>query len=74
MAARKDVPPLKAFLSVPHRLIITVETVMQSSVSHIVTNHPEIFKSHHDSEYLTLGIFIMHEILKGESSFWYPYL
>jgi hypothetical protein len=74
MAASKDVPPLKAFLSVPCRLIITEQTVMKSNVAHIILKHPEIFKSHHDSEYLTLGLFIMHEILKGEESFWYPYL
>lgn len=74
MAASKDVPPLKAFLSVPHRLIITTETVMKSDVAHIVLKHPEIFKSHHDSEYLTLGLFIMNEICKGEASFWFPYL
>ena len=47
---------------------------MKSDVAHIINKHPEIFKSHHDSEYLTLGLFIMHEIIKDEESFWWPYL
>lgn len=36
MAARKDLPPMKAFLYVPFNLIITENTVMRSSIRHIV--------------------------------------
>ncbi len=64
---------MKAFLYVPFNLIITENTVMRSSISHIVTKHPEVFKQHYDSEYLMLATFVMHEIMKGEGSFWHPY-
>ena len=43
-AASKDVPPLKAFLSVPHRLIITEATVMSSPIAYIIQKHPEVYK------------------------------
>ena len=47
---------------------------MRSEVAHIVQKHPEVFKQHYDSEYLMLATFVLHEILKGEDSFWFPYL
>lgn len=47
---------------------------MRSPIAHIVLKHPEVFKQHYDSEYLMLASFILHEFLKGEDSFWYPYL
>jgi histone-lysine N-methyltransferase SETD3 len=74
MAAKKDIPPMKAFLFVPHRLIITEKVAKKSEIGWILEKHPEVFKKHYDSEYLVLGTFIMHEILKGEDSFWHPYL
>lgn len=65
---------MTAFLYVPYNLIITEATVMRSPIAHIVQKHPEVFKQHYDSEYLMLASFILHEILKGEESFWHPYL
>jgi len=74
MAARKDLSPMTAFLYVPYKLIITEASVMRSPIAHIVLKHPEVFKQHYDSEYLMLATFILHELLKGEESFWFPYL
>lgn len=39
----------------------------------MLQKHPEIFKEHYDAEYLVLIIFMFHEMLKGEDSFWHPY-
>jgi hypothetical protein len=36
MAAKKDIPPMTAFLYVPYNLIITEATVMRSPIAHIV--------------------------------------
>jgi hypothetical protein len=73
MAARKDIPPMTAFVYVPYKLIITEATVMRSPISHIVQKHPKVFKQHYDSEYLMLASFVFHEFLKGEESFWHDY-
>jgi hypothetical protein len=35
--------------------------------------HPEIFKDHFDHEYLLMIVFVMHHMLIGEKSFWYPF-
>jgi hypothetical protein len=73
MAARKDIPPQKAFLFVPQKLIISEYTVRRSEIGFLLDKHPEVFKKHYDAEYLVLIIFLMYEMLKGEKSLWYPY-
>lgn len=73
LAAKEDVPPLKAFLFVPHRLIISEGIVKKSEINCIIQKHPEIYKAHYDAEYLILATFIFYERLKGEKSFWHPY-
>ena len=73
MAASKDVPPCKAFLFVPHKLIISEATVRKSRIWWIIEKHPEVCRAHYDAEYLILAAFILHELLKGENSFWHPY-
>ena len=73
MAAKKDIPPMKAFLFVPHRLIINELTVRRSKVAYIIDRHPEVYKTHYDAEYLVLATYIFYEFLKGEQSFWHPY-
>ena len=73
MAAKKDIPPMKAFLFVPHRLIIQEQTARRSEISFIFDKHPELYKTHYDAEYLVLATYIFYEHLKGERSFWHPY-
>eukprot|EP00347_Sterkiella_histriomuscorum_P010279 403376910 len=73
MAARKDIPPQKAFLFVPQRLMISEVTVRNSKIAPLLSKHPEIFKHHQDAEYLVIIAFVWHELMKGEASFWYPY-
>lgn len=73
MAAKSDIPPLKAFLFVPHKLIINETLVKRSSIGPLIAKHPELYKHHYDAEYLLLGTYLMHELLKGEASFWHPY-
>ncbi|CDW88807.1 set domain protein [Stylonychia lemnae] len=73
MAAKQDIPPQKAFLFVPQKLMINEVVVRNSKISHIINKHPKIFKHHQDAEYLILIVFVWHELLKGEESFWYHY-
>jgi hypothetical protein len=73
MAASKDIPPQTAFLYVPQHIIITEMTVRNSKIGDLILKHPEIFKDHYDAEYLLLIVFLWHEMLKGEESFWHRY-
>ena len=74
LAAKEDIPPMKCFLFVPQKLIIN-EIVCKSNkiCSHVYSLHPEIFKDHQDAEYQTMIVFVMHQRLLGEKSFWYPF-
>ena len=75
MAAKKDVPPMTAFLYVPFKLAICEHNIRKRSpaTATVFDKHPELFKTHRDAEYNTLIVYVMHEMAKGEGSFWHPY-
>ncbi len=65
---------MKAFLFIPHKLMITLEVAQKDPVcAPIFIKHPEVFKDHYDAEYLSLAVFVMHQCLIGEKSFWFPF-
>jgi len=39
----------------------------------VYEKHPDIFRDHFDNEYLLMIVFVMHNILIGEKSFWCSY-
>jgi hypothetical protein len=74
MAAKKTIPPLKAFLFIPQKIIINDTVCKRDPVcGPIFEKHPEIFRDHFDSEYLLMITFVMHHILIKEKSFWHPF-
>lgn len=76
MAAAKDLPPNSAFLYVPTDLHINKYTIKARAPElwfSVYEKHPEIFSKHYDHEYLRLIVYLFHELLKEEKSFWYPY-
>jgi hypothetical protein len=73
-AAKKDIPPMKCYLFVPQHLIINEIVCRRNKLCNKVYElHPEIFKHHHDAEYLLMIVFLVHQRLLGEKSFWYPF-
>ena len=74
MAAR-DVPPMTAFLYIPQKIMINEVNARKYSpeVGQVIDKHPALFKRHYDAEYLILILFVMHEMMKGEESFWHPF-
>ena len=76
MGAARDIPPMTAFLYVPWKLMINEHNIRKRNpeMGALYDKHPEIFKKHHDAEYLRLIIFIWHERCKGEDSFWKPFI
>ena len=75
MGASRDIPPMTAFLYIPHELLINEHTIRARSpdVAKVYDKHPEVFKEHFDAEYLVLILYVMHEQMKGEASFFHPY-
>jgi len=75
MAAKKDVPPMTAFLYVPFKVIICDHNIRKRNyeVAKVFDAHPEFFKTHKDAEYNTLIIYVMYEMSLGDKSFWHPY-
>lgn len=74
LAAKKDIPPQKAFLFIPQKLIINEIVCRQDPVcGPVYEKHPDIFRDHFDNEYLLMIVFVMHNILLGEKSFWHVY-
>ena len=74
LAANCDIPPQKAFLFIPQSIIINELVCKRDPIcGPIYEKHPEIFKDHFDSEYLLMIVFVMHHMMIGEKSFWYPF-
>ena len=67
----------EAFLSIPYKMLITVDAAQRHEVlGPIIAENPHVFSEDEkgDWEQLTLVIFIIYEYQKGEDSFWKPYL
>ena len=54
MGASRDIPPMTAFLYIPHELLINKHTIKARSpeVHAVIERHPDIFETHIDAEYL----------------------
>lgn len=68
-----DVLANQAYLFVPNKLLITNLSIRRSEIASVFLDNAELFEVHHDGEYLSLIVFIVYEILKGDKSFWKPY-
>ena len=47
--------------------------IADPEVGHLVEKHADFFNSNEHPEHLKLTFFVMHEISKGERSFWHHY-
>ena len=73
MSANEKIEVGEAFVYVPGRLLITVLKAFDSEIGYVFESYEEVFKSHFDSEYLTLTVYSMFEYNKKEGGFWWPY-
>ena len=67
----------EAFISVPYKMLMTVEAARRHPVlSPILRDNPQLFSEAQkgDWEQLTLVIYLCYEFMKGEESFWKPYI
>ena len=71
--AKTDIKPNEAFLFVPNKLLITVESARQSEIAEVFSNHEQLFFTNVERDSLTMIVYLMFERLKGPASFWHPY-
>ena len=77
MMATEPVEHREAFISVPYKMLLTVDGAQRHPVlGPIIKNNPKFFHEEYkgDWEQLNLVIYIMYEFAKGEGSFWKPWL
>ena len=75
--ATEPIKHREAFLSVPYKMLMTVDGAQRHPVlGPIIAENPQLFSEDEkgDWEQLTLVLFIIHEYNKKEESFWKPYL
>lgn len=71
--ATADIEPREAFLFIPNKLIISVETARKSEIGEVFQSHDSLFVGNIQRDYFILVIFLLYEKSKGENSFWNLY-
>ena len=77
MRATEKIEHREAFLSVPYKMLMTVDAARNHPVlGGIINYNPHIFSPEEkgDWEQLTLTLYLLHEYNLGEDSFWKPYI
>ena len=72
--AKSTISSKKAFLFVPHDIIITPQRAKNSELRPVLASFPDIFRDSLDSMDYILCVYLMFEKHKKTSSFFYPYL
>ena len=72
--ALEDIKPLEAFVYVPIRCQMSVEHAKASEIGVMFTNHDSLFVGNYYRDVLIVCIFLMYERMKGEDSFWAPFI
>lgn len=57
-------------------MIITKKKILDSDIGHIVKKHEKVFDEeiYGSNEFNSFAAFIIREKIKGENSFYYPYV
>lgn len=60
-----DIDSNEAFMHIPNKLIISVESARQSDIGDVFKSHESLFVSNVDRDYLILVVFLLYERSKG---------
>ena len=58
----------------PNKCIISTETARNSPIGHLFESHDGLFATNFDRDQMILVVFLIYEKLKGEESFFHPYI
>lgn len=59
---------------IPNKCLITTEHARESPIGHLFESHDALFVCNNDRDTCILMVYIIYEKLKGEESFYHPYL
>ena len=73
MMAIEDIGKDDIIVKVPAKMLLSTKSCFRGDINKIFLENPEIFGKHiSDGEDNVLNAFILHELSKGEKSFWKP--
>ena len=75
--AREPIAHRESFISIPYRMLMTVDGAMRHEVlGPILAENPQLFSEEEkaDWEQLVLAVYLIYEYFQGDQSFWKPYL
>ncbi len=62
-------------MSIPNTCIISTTRVRNTPIlKDVIADNPHLFLKHPDADQLTLAVFLLAEAIKGQDSFWSPYI
>lgn len=75
-AAAQDTDQNTPIFMIPNKLLISPLMIERTELSQILKENPKLFCENHsgDAEFNILALFLLYERIKGEKSFYHPYL
>ena len=67
------IQPGEAFICIPNHLLITVEKALASELQEYYRKHEDIYLNDIGQRFLILVVYLIHERLKGDKSFYHAY-
>ena len=76
VVATRDIKPYETVLAVPNKLLITTQKAREDKyLCKVLKAHEDVFHGNDDhGDYNTLIVYLIREKLKGEDSFYYPFI
>lgn len=74
ITANKDISPYESFIYIPSKIILDSLKIERVDLKEFYLRNPELIEESYEISMTSLSIFIIFEILKGEDSFYYPFL
>lgn len=76
VAAREKIPPNKVIVAIPNKLLLSTALLESGPLKAVVEQNPHLFRlaDNADADFNKLALYLMTEKIKGDKSFWSPYL
>lgn len=65
---------MEPLVYIPNKCLITVKHAYESPIGHVFELHDNLFFTNNERDSFILLVYLIYERLKGEESFYYPYL
>lgn len=74
--ASENIPANKVVVCIPNKLLINKQRIINGELKDIINSNYSLFdeKLYPSNEFNIFVVFLIYEKLKGENSFFYPYI